>query len=151
MKKEEEGRPQASSSPRGRRPADQAHPGATQIGPGTSFLGNLSSSDAVEVRGTLEGDCHTSGRCTVHEGGRVLGNIDAAALVVAGTVEAGLLSADKVELRASASVVGTIRSRMVVIADGAFYQGSIEGAGAADDPPLVKDARTTGSEGPRDR
>lgn len=70
----------------------------------------------MEIRGTLEGDCQTSARCVVHEGGRVLGNIEAAALVVAGKVEGGLL----------------------------------EGAGAAGDPPLVKDGRSPGPEGPRE-
>jgi len=110
----------------------------------------VSTTDPVEIRGTLEGDCQTSARCIVHEGGRVLGNIDAAALVVAGTVEAGLLTADKVELRASASVVGTIRARVIVIADGAFYQGDIEGAGAAGGRPLLKDRRRREPEGPPD-
>jgi cytoskeletal protein CcmA (bactofilin family) len=52
-----------------------------------------------------------------------------------------VLEADKVELRASASVVGAIRARMLVIADGAFYQGDIEGAAAAGSPTLLRDRR----------
>jgi len=80
----------------------------------------------IEIRGTLEGDCQTEARCTVHEGGRVLGNIDAATLVVAGAVEAGLLTAEKVELRPSARVLAAIRARVVVMDDGAFFQGEID-------------------------
>jgi cytoskeletal protein CcmA (bactofilin family) len=94
----------------------------------------------VEIRGTLEGDCHTSARCVVHEGGRVLGNIDAVALVVAGEVDAGVLKAEKVELRPSAHVVGVISAGVVVIADGAFYEGEIEDPASAG-PPLVDDHR----------
>ena len=71
----------------------------------------------------------------------MLGNIDAAALVVAGKVEAGLLCADKVELRASARVVGTIGAGVVVIADGAFYQGDIERAGKRGRSADLKDRR----------
>lgn len=56
----------------------------------------------------------------------MLGNITATALVVAGQVEAGVLIADKVEVRASANVVATIRARVVAIEDGAFFQGQIE-------------------------
>jgi cytoskeletal protein CcmA (bactofilin family) len=95
----------------------------------------------VEIRGTLEGDCHTGARCIVHEGGRVLGNIDAIALVVAGEVDAGLLKAEKVELRASARVSGVIQAAVVAIADGAFYEGEIENADAPGGPPVLKDRR----------
>jgi len=101
----------------------------------------------VEIRGTLEGDCHTSARCIVHEGGRVLGNIDAIALVVAGEVDAGLLKAEKVELRASARVSGVIQAAVVAIADGAFYEGEIEDPEAAGGPAVLKDRRR--SEGGR--
>ena len=115
----------------------------TVIGRDTRFLGNLESSDPVDIRGVLEGDCRTSAHCIVREGARVLGNIDAVALVVAGEVEAGLLQADKVEVRASARVLATIRARVVAIADGAFFQGEIEivGAPAASGPPALKDRR----------
>ena len=80
----------------------------------------------------------------------MLGNIDAAALVIAGKVEAGLLKADKVELRVSASVEGTIRARVLVIADGAFYKGDIEWAGAAGSSLPLRDRRRD-SEEPPDR
>jgi cytoskeletal protein CcmA (bactofilin family) len=58
-----------------------------------------------------------------------------------------MLVADKVELRATARVVGTIRARVIVIADGAFYQGDIEGAGNAGGPPILKDRRAREREG----
>ena len=101
----------------------------------------------MEIRGTLEGDCYTSARCIVHEGGRVLGNIEAIALVVAGEVDAGLLKAEKVELRASAHVSGVISAGVVAIADGAFYKGQIEDADAWGGPPVLKDRRKSEGEG----
>jgi cytoskeletal protein CcmA (bactofilin family) len=110
---------------------------------GTRVLGNVVSAEPVDIRGVVEGDCQTVAHCIVRDGGRVLGNIDAAAILVAGEVEAGLLKADKVEVRASARVRATIRARVVAIADGAFFQGEVEivGAGAASGPPLMKDRR----------
>jgi cytoskeletal protein CcmA (bactofilin family) len=107
----------------------------------------VSSDNPVEIRGTLEGDCNTSARCIVHEGGRVLGNIDAIAIVVAGEVDAGLLKAEKVELRASARVLGVIWAGVVVIADGAFYKGKIENPQSAGGPPVLKDRRSSESGG----
>ena len=145
---EGEDRLKPTASPTDRRVTDQALGPTTLIGPNTRFKGDLSTSDPVEIRGTLEGDCQTSARCVVYEGARVLGNIEAAALIIAGKVEAGLLQADRVELRATAVVEGAIRAQMIVIADGAFYQGDIEGAGAAGGPPLLKDRRHAESDEP---
>jgi cytoskeletal protein CcmA (bactofilin family) len=145
---EGEGGLKPTTSPADRRVTDQALGPTTLIGPNTRFKGDVSTGDPVEIRGTLEGDCQTSARCVVHEGARVLGNIEAAALVIAGKVEAGLLKADKVELRATAVVEGAIRAQMIVIADGAFYKGDIEGAGATGGPPLLKDRRHSESDGP---
>jgi len=105
---------------------DGASPTPTVVGPGARVRGDLESDGPVYVHGTLEGDCVTSAHCFVHEGARVLGNITATALVVAGEVEAGMLTAEKVEVRASAKVIATIRARVVAIQDGAFFQGQIE-------------------------
>jgi cytoskeletal protein CcmA (bactofilin family) len=138
MRKKEDSHPQLVPE---RRFTDQVSSFATQIGPGTLFRGDVNTTDPVEIRGTLDGDCRTSARCIVHEGGRVLGNIDAAALAVAGKVEAGVVTAEKVELYVTASVVATIRARVIVIADGAFFKGDIEGAAAASSTPLMKDRR----------
>ena len=52
-----------------------------------------------------------------------------------------LLKADKVELRATAVVEGAIQAQMIVIADGAFYKGDIQGTGAGSAPPLLRDRR----------
>lgn len=130
-----------TTPPPDRRFTDQVSPLATLIGPGACFRGDLRSDHPVEIRGTLEGDCYTSARCVVHEGGRVLGNIDAIALVVAGEVDAGLLKAEKVELRASARVLGVISAGVVVIADGAFFQGEIEDSDVLGGPPVLTDRR----------
>ncbi len=120
------------------------------IAPGTVFRGELTSSDPVEIRGTLEGDSRVDAHYLVGEGGRVLGNIDAASLVIAGEVMAGLLTADKIELRATARVAGTLRARVVVIADGAQYDGEVEvqRAGAPSRAAPIKDRRRGPNEEP---
>jgi cytoskeletal protein CcmA (bactofilin family) len=59
-------------------------------------------------------------------GEHVLGNIAAAALVVACEIEAGLLTAERVEVRSTARVTAMIRARVVGIQDGAFFQGHID-------------------------
>ena len=123
---------------------------ATIIGFGTTVRGEVTGGDPVEIRGTLEGDCRIGGLCVVAEGAHVLGNVEAAGLVVAGTIEGGTLAADRIELRPSARVSGTIVARVIAIADGAFYQGDVQmqGPDALAGPVYFKDRRKSGDEGP---
>jgi cytoskeletal protein CcmA (bactofilin family) len=100
--------------------------GATVIARGTVVRGDLACVGRVEVRGTVEGDILTSAHCVVREGARVLGNIEARALLVAGEVEAGVLRAARVEILASAHVVATVRAKVVSIADGAVFEGEAQ-------------------------
>ena len=122
---------------------------ATVIGSGTTARGDLTGGDAVEIRGLLEGDCRTSAHCVVREGARVLGSIQATGIVVAGAIEARVLAADKVEIRASARVRASVAARVVTIAEGAFYEGNVQMQGR-DSPssPVFFKERRSGPEGP---
>ena len=118
---------------------------ATVIGPGTTVRGDLTGGDAVEIRGLLEGDCRTSAHCVVGEGARVVGSIEATGIAVAGEIEARVLAAEKVEIRASARVHASVTARTVTIAEGAFYEGSVQMAGGRDasgGPVFFKERRS---------
>jgi cytoskeletal protein CcmA (bactofilin family) len=131
----------AGSTPN-RRFTDPAERAATVIGAGTQVRGDIVSGEPLDVRGTVEGDCRVSAHCTVREGARVLGNIDATTLVVAGEVEAGTLTAEKVEIRATARVRATVRALRVAIADGALYEGDLQTQDAAGGPLVFQERRT---------
>lgn len=132
--------PVAATTPT-RRFTDAAEAAVTVIGSGTHVRGDIETSDSLEVRGTVEGDCRVGSHCTVREGARVLGNIDARSLIVAGEVEAGTLTADKVEIRGTACVRATVRARRVAIADGAVYEGDLQTQEAAGEPVVFKERR----------
>lgn len=125
----------------GRRFTDVVLQASTVVSRGTRVRGDLESDSPVYIQGVLEGDCQTSAHCLVHEGARVLGNVSASALVVAGEVEAGLIVAEKVEIRATARVIATIRARVIAINDGAFYEGQIDDINVPGGPAVVKDRR----------
>ena len=140
----------APSQP-GRRLTDVTSP-KTVIGPGTTVHGDMSGREPIEIRGTVEGDCRFAALCIVAEGGRVLGNIEAEGLVVAGEVEAGKLTVDRIELRSSARVRATITARVLAIADGAFYEGDVQMEPAASaGPTYFKDRRQGAAETPSRR
>jgi cytoskeletal protein CcmA (bactofilin family) len=137
-------------SPSPNRRLTDANAPATVIGLGSIVHGDLTGDDAVEIRGTLEGDCRIGGLCVVAEGAHVQGNVEAAGLVVAGTVEGGTLAADRIELRPSARVSAAITARVLAIADGAYYEGDVrmQGPDALAGPVYFKDRRRSGDEGP---
>jgi len=141
--------PSAPPTPPIRRLADSGTP-STVIGRGTTFRGDVTAGDSVEIRGTLEGDCRTTGLCVVAQGARVLGNVEAAGLVVAGEIEAGMLATERIEIRGTARVRAAITARVIAIADGAFYEGEVQmlGPDAPPGPVYFKDRRKGPSEGP---
>jgi cytoskeletal protein CcmA (bactofilin family) len=112
----------------------------------------MTGRDPVEIRGTVEGDLRIDALCVVAEGARVLGNVEADGLVVAGEIEAGTLVADRIELHSTARVRAAMTARVVAIADGAFYQGDVrmQGPGASSGPLFFKDRRQ-GADGGRSR
>ena len=114
------------SAPPARRFTDALDPHATVIGPGTRVLGELVSEGPVDLGGTLEGDARIEGHCRVREGARVKGRLEATTLVIEGQVEGPGLVADKVEIGASARVRSNIEARVIAIADGAFFEGSVK-------------------------
>ncbi len=132
--------PDRRVTPAGDRRAPAIERRVTVIAAGTTFRGELVSSDPVEVHGSLEGDARVTARFTVGEGGRVFGNIDATALVIAGEVNAGMLTAEKIELRATARVAATLRARVVSIAEGAMFEGDVDNR----DAPGTAPASTSG-------
>jgi cytoskeletal protein CcmA (bactofilin family) len=125
-------------------------PPATVIAAGTTVRGDLSGGDAVEIRGTLEGDCRVGAHCRVTEGARVRGSVEASGLVVAGEIEAETLTADTIEIRASARVRASLRARVVAIAEGAFYEGDVQmqGPDPSGSPVFFKDRRGPSDAGP---
>lgn len=131
-----------------RRFTDAVERTATVVGPGTHVRGDIETSDPVEIRGTVEGDCRVGASCIVREGARVVGSIEATSLLVAGEIEAGTLTAEKVEIRSSASVRGTIKARTVAIAEGALYEGDVQMHDPTSGPVLFQERRA-GADGRR--
>jgi cytoskeletal protein CcmA (bactofilin family) len=98
---------------------------ATVIGAAIQIKGELSGDDPVLVAGTIEGPSIVTGLYRVEKGARVLGDVQAASIVVNGEVSGTTLAADKVEIGASARVQASVRARVVALAEGAFFDGQI--------------------------
>lgn len=121
------------------------------IGPGIRIVGELSGDDGVELSGSLEGDSKITGHYRIRAGASVVGNLQAAGLVVDGEVFAETLTAERVEIGPSARVRGDIRGKVVAIAEGAFFDGQVhmEGRDGPAEPTFFKERRRgPSSDGP---
>jgi cytoskeletal protein CcmA (bactofilin family) len=102
----------------------------TLIGEEAYFHGTLAAKGSLRVEGTFEGDISDAVDVEVGIHGRVLGNVAAESLVVAGEIVGNVVAARSVELLSSAKVSGDVRTPKLKVDEGAFLDGSCSmGAG----------------------
>jgi len=90
-----------------------------------SFRGELAGEGDFQILGKFEGEIKVTGRVVVGEGAQVDANIDAAAIVIGGTVRGNLSASTRVEILPSGILTGTLRTGSFSAADGASVKGEI--------------------------
>jgi cytoskeletal protein CcmA (bactofilin family) len=97
------------------------------IGESLVIKGDLSASEDLTVRGQVDGSItlpnHT---LTVDAQAKLTANIAARAVVVVGNVKGKVTAGERLEIRASGSVVGDVVSPRLVIIDGGNLRGKVE-------------------------
>ena len=96
---------------------------------GDTFVirGELSGSQDVTIDSRVEGKIDLRNQVLrVGAKARIQADIKAANVIVAGSVVGDVVAQDKVEITPAGSVVGSIRSSRISIADGARLKGSVE-------------------------
>lgn len=99
---------------------------STLIGKGIRVQGEITGKAPIEVYGTVEGTAGTEGTFRVREGGIVEGEVAAKEVVVDGKVNGHISAEQRVALNAQSEVHGEIKTKAVVIAEGAFFEGSVK-------------------------
>ncbi|RKY62881.1 MAG: polymer-forming cytoskeletal protein [Candidatus Latescibacterota bacterium] len=110
--------------PEGKMPKDEIGAINTIIGKGSEVEGRLSVQNSVRVDGRLKGELKCSGLLVIGEEGYVEANIQAKEVVVGGKVQGSVEASHKVVLQSSASVIGDLKTRLLVVEEGAVFQGN---------------------------
>jgi cytoskeletal protein CcmA (bactofilin family) len=113
-----------SETPR-RRVTDRTASSPTFIGAGSTFIGNFECGGDVVLGGHLRGNGAVRGSLTLSEGGRWEGEIQAANALIAGDVEGSLWVSEKLEIRKTARIRGSVRARTIAVAQGAVIDGEM--------------------------
>lgn len=83
-------------------------PLAALLGKGAKYSGELSFEGRVRVDGVYEGRIHTDDVLEVGEGGKVVGEVDVANLIVAGTVDGKIRVRERLILRPTGHLLGQV-------------------------------------------
>jgi cytoskeletal protein CcmA (bactofilin family) len=96
------------------------------LGPTLRFKGELSADEDVIIQATVEGNIvqHTNS-LTIGKHGQVKANINAAVIVVEGTVEGDLTGDDAVIIKSTGKVTGNVTVPRITLEDGASFNGRI--------------------------
>ena len=79
---------------------------------------------SIRIDGSLKGKIETSETLTVGENGVIEANIIAKSAIIAGKVVGNLSVEDRVELESQASFIGDLKTRDLVINEGATFHGN---------------------------
>lgn len=108
----------------------------TVIGSTARLRGELIATGDVLIEGQIDGAVTAEGsRVTIGSEARVRADITAQHIVVMGKIEGALRAADRVELRAGASVVGDVLSKRFSMEEEAHLQGRVGVASAEEQTP----------------
>lgn len=108
----------------GRKDHDSPDRLETIIGAETEFKGTLVSKGMVRIDGKIEGDIQHTGDLVIGPKAVINANIRSTNLTLAGNVRGDLDVQGRLELLSTARLIGDIRVGNLVVADGAYFQGT---------------------------
>jgi len=109
----------------------------TIIGPTTNFKGAVQNDGGLRIEGVFEGTVETGGNLIVGEEAKVMADIIAYNVSVAGAIK-GNIKANRVEILSTGRVWGDINVKSFLVDEGGFVCGEIVMEGAEFKPPPTK-------------
>ncbi len=118
------------------------------IGPRATFDGRLRCDGSVRLDGTVEGGTiETLGNVLVTEGARVIADIKAKTVSVAGAFK-GNITADRVELLEGGRLWGVINVQSFLLDEGAHFHGELVMQGGESQDPFATSRPAPGEQIP---
>lgn len=94
------------------------------IGKGTVIDGNIKTDNSIRVDGAIKGKLISKNTVTVGETGRIQGDIEALNAIIAGKVIGKVVVAEKLVLESTASLVGELKAKKLIIDEGSVFEGT---------------------------
>ena len=108
-----------------RRLLDGAAITPTLIGHGAVFTGTLECRGDLVVSGAVHGNGAVAGSLTLADNGSWQGDVAAQVAIVAGELRGNIVVTDKLEIRSTARIQGSVRAKSIAIATGGIVDGDM--------------------------
>ena len=100
--------------------------GVTVIGKGITIKGELIGDEDVKIEGRVEGKITLVKNLLVGQSGVIEADIEAENINIGGMVTGNLIAQNRVEIVASGTMIGDIKSPRVIVAEGAHFKGNVD-------------------------
>jgi len=90
---------------------------------GSKISGKLSFDGPTRIDGQVDGEITGKDSLTIGESAVVTAQIKAASIIVAGKVSGDITAIQRIEIRPSAKVMGNLTSPVLVVHEGALFEG----------------------------
>lgn len=98
----------------------------TILGKGSNVQGDFAAEGSTRVDGVVNGNIKITGTLIVGAEGKINGNIEAMSAIIGGEVVGNVNVSDKIEMTATARVLGDIVTKFIVIDEHAVFQGGCD-------------------------
>lgn len=96
------------------------------LGKGTEFEGKLKFDGTVRIDGSFKGEIEASGTLIIGEGAKVDAEISCGSLITSGQLTGNINASQKVEALAPARIQGNIKTPVLIINEGVFFDGTTQ-------------------------
>jgi len=90
---------------------------------GSKISGKLFFEGPVRIDGQVDGEISANDAVLIGEGAIVTAQLKAASLVIAGKISGDILASKRIEIRPTAKVFGNLTTPVLVVHDGALFEG----------------------------
>jgi cytoskeletal protein CcmA (bactofilin family) len=99
----------------------------TSIGQSIVIQGDVSSEEDLRIEGRVHGQIAArTGTLTIGPSARIEADVRGARVRIEGAVQGNISATERIELGTSAQVTGSLSANVVVLADGARFNGHID-------------------------
>lgn len=95
----------------------------TILGVNSNFNGHLKTEGGVRVDGVFEGTLESAGNVIIGQGSRIIADITAQNITVAGAVKGNITATGRLEILAEGQVWGDISVASLLIDEGGYFRG----------------------------
>ncbi|HDQ03355.1 MAG TPA: polymer-forming cytoskeletal protein [Deltaproteobacteria bacterium] len=110
------------------------------LGKGAEFIGKLIFDGSVRIDGDFEGEINGKGSLVIGEGAAIKATISVKSIYISGEVQGDMEISEKVHINSSGKFTGNVQTPVMVMEEGAFFDGKSAMSGKGQHRPTEPEA-----------